>query len=42
MTLPKPPSLLSEEEVETLIRKFAEHEISHEQEKRQQKLRDEL
>ncbi|ERG92086.1 MAG: hypothetical protein J07HQW1_02121 [Haloquadratum walsbyi J07HQW1] len=42
MALPKPPSPLSEEEIEVLSTKFAEHKISEEQEQRQEKLRNEF
>lgn len=42
MALPKPPAPLTEEERETLSEKFAEHEISEEQEQRQQRFREKL
>jgi len=42
MALPKPPSSLTEEEREVLSSKFEEHEISEEQEERQEKFREKL
>lgn len=42
MALPKPPSPLTQEEREVLSTKFAEHEISEEQEERQVQFREKL
>lgn len=42
MAIPKPPTPLSEEELEALETKFADHEISDEQRARQEKYRDKL
>lgn len=42
MALPNPPSPLTEEEREVLSEKFADHEISAEQEQRQQQFREKL
>jgi len=42
MTLPDPPTPLSEEERRALAEKFEEHEISEDQRERQQKYREKL
>lgn len=42
MALPKPPSPLTETERDVLSAKFAEHEISEEQEQRQERFREKL
>lgn len=42
MALPNPPSPLTEEERETLSEKFAEHDISEEQDQRQEHFREKL
>lgn len=42
MTLPKPPSPLSSEEIETLVEKFSNHQVSEEQKKKQEKYREKI